>query len=125
MIEIWRGVLNHESSYEVSNFGRVRSKDRIIIDKNGREMKYKGQLITPGSRNGYLILRAPKTTSVHRLVAHVFCRKEEGKDCVDHIDFNKTNNNSYNLRWVTNAENNKHSQARRTEGLRKGRPCEA
>lgn len=43
--------------------------------------------------------------SVHRLVASHFIDKIEGKDFVNHKDFNKINNNVENLEWVTREEN--------------------
>lgn len=43
--------------------------------------------------------------TVHRLVAESFLHKENGKEYIDHIDTNKTNNAVSNLRWVTAKEN--------------------
>ena len=37
MEEIWRPVKEYEGYYEVSNLGRVRSIDRVVVDKNGRQ----------------------------------------------------------------------------------------
>ena len=43
--------------------------------------------------------------SYHRLAATEFVDNPQCKMHVDHIDRNKTNNCSYNLRWVTISEN--------------------
>ena len=50
-----------------------------------------------------------KLWKVHRLVAEAFIPKIKGKDLVNHIDGNKTNNNITNLEWVNNSENTTHA----------------
>ena len=55
--EIWRPVKDYEGLYEVSNFGRVRSCDRMILKSNGvvqnRKSKIRKQVPT---RAGYLLI---------------------------------------------------------------------
>lgn len=41
--EIWKEIKGYEGYYEVSNLGRFRSMDRIIIFKDGRKVFYKGK----------------------------------------------------------------------------------
>lgn len=43
MKEIWKTVEGYEGYYEVSNFGRVRSLDRVVIDSLGRAQHRKGK----------------------------------------------------------------------------------
>lgn len=50
-----------------------------------------------------------KTYSVHRLVAAAFIPKIDGKDHVNHIDGNRSNNHVSNLEWVSNQENVNHA----------------
>lgn len=52
-----------------------------------------------------------KLYKVHRLVAESFVKKPKTEKTlqIDHIDRNKMNNDSKNLRWVTAAENRKNS----------------
>lgn len=48
---------------------------------------------------------------VHRKVAEIFIPKEsEDQTIVAHLDFNKQNNKSSNLKWMTPEENAKHQQ---------------
>ena len=118
MEEIWKPVTIHEysSSYEVSNFGRVRSLDKRDLPhrlRKGKILKLskpKYPLATL-SHNGKI-----KHISVHRLVALAFIPNPENKPQVNHIDGNTTNNNVSNLEWATRSENQSH--AVRT-GLRK------
>lgn len=43
--EIWKDIPGYEDYYQVINLGRVRSLDRIILDKNGVSCKIKGRLL--------------------------------------------------------------------------------
>ena len=101
-MEEFRAVKGYEGLYEVSNLGRVKSLrfDRDKILKN-----------TLGS-NGYYdvglsLNKKKKTKRVHQLVAESFLgHKPCGMELViNHIDFNKTNNNIANLEIVTQREN--------------------
>lgn len=58
---------------------------------------------------GYLIAYCGNGNrkSVHRLVAEAFITKPEGKDYIDHINRNCSDNSLANLRWVTRSENNR------------------
>ena len=47
---------------------------------------------------------------IHRLVALTFITNPENKYSVNHIDYNKLNNNLSNLEWATATEQNKHKR---------------
>ena len=62
---------------------------------------------------GYLCVdlcnKKTKRHSIHRLVAFAFCSNPNKYNHVNHIDGNKSNNNSENLEWVTCSQNHKHA----------------
>lgn len=49
-----------------------------------------------------------ETHNVHRLVAQAFLEPVEWKDIVNHLDWDKTNNSRFNLKWSTQKENVQH-----------------
>ena len=119
MAEKWKDIKGYENTYQVSNFGRIRSLDRIYVQpsKWGTPMfkKYKGKVLNPTDNgNGYLIIslrddnRNRKNFYVHRLVAEHFLREIAGGEVVNHLDYNKKNNNVENLEWTTISGNTKH-----------------
>jgi hypothetical protein len=113
-IEIWKGILDYEESYQVSNHGRIKSLDRYIRNGINKERFIKGQ-IRKLSRDkyGYLYVNLNKegkrkTYKVHRLVLTAFDRPpKEGEEC-NHGDGNKGNNYKSNLEWCTPKENCDH-----------------
>lgn len=75
--EIWKEVLGYEGLYEVSNYGKVRSKNRYVDCKKYKAFK-KGVLLKPRKdKGGYLTVylsrgNKHKQFFVHRLVAMSF-----------------------------------------------------
>lgn len=59
---------------------------------------------------GYLLFGPEKA---HRIVATAFCNKYSPDMVVDHIDTNRRNNRTSNLRWVTKEENNRNPITKR------------
>lgn len=122
-IEIWKDVFGYEGIYQVSNFGNVKSIDRIVTFINGKEVFFKGVYLKKSfDRDGYIHLsltknRVSKNYFVHRLVAISFIPNILNKPLVNHIDGNKSNNIVSNLEWSTLSENRQH--AYRT-GLQRG-----
>lgn len=111
---IWKPIEKYSEFYKISSDGRVRSKDRIIFDKNGVRLRLnKSKEISP--RIGLYKMvglnknRVQSQISVHRLVALHFIPNPENKPQVNHIDGNKLNNDISNLEWVTAKENQKHA----------------
>ena len=115
--EIWKDIPNYEGYYQVSNIGRVRSLDRIVINSLGRKYYYKGKILKQhfkhSSKQGYLrvvlvVDGAHKPMSVHRLVAFAFVFNDDpiNKNIVNHKDENPSNNKVENLEWCTVKYNN-------------------
>jgi hypothetical protein len=108
-IEIWKDVLGYEGYYKISNFGRVKSLNRITRDKKRLNEKILNPTII---KNEYVravlcFNSLKKTKLVHILVAQSFMNyvSKKGSICVDHIDNNKNNNNLDNLRIISSQEN--------------------
>ena len=109
--EEWLPVVGYEDSYEVSNFGRVRSIERQVIDSLGRSRTIKARnRKTFVNRYGYEMLSLQKNNTqknvrVHQIVAKAFKPTElEGVE-VMHLDHKPLNNHVSNLEWGTHKEN--------------------
>tara|TARA_R110000744_G_C19011960_1_gene523131 strand:+ start:105 stop:581 length:477 start_codon:yes stop_codon:yes gene_type:complete len=100
-MEEFRNIKGYEG-YKISNLGNIKSL------KSKKE-----RILNPGvDSTGYLTVALckeskPKTFKVHQLVATAFLNHTPcgHKLVVNHIDFNKTNNNVNNLEIVTQRKN--------------------
>ena len=112
--DIWKDVEGFEGVYQVSNTGIVRrsypKKMKILKQSNAGGRTGREYLYVNFSYNG-----VHKTVSVHRLVATAFCKKGPRQGDVDHIDGNKFNNKSSNLRWMTHVGNIRAFQRKRVK----------
>lgn len=123
--EEWRDVIGWEELYEVSNFGRVRTKYRVMYYDRGLGRGLEPKTVYPrirkqkfNKKTGYLMIGLngkgrSKNVTVHSMVAHAFIKYYEpqgaGKGyCTNHIDGNKLNNNVSNLEVISLADNVRH-----------------
>jgi hypothetical protein len=99
---IWKVIKGFEK-YEVSNHGQIRNvKTKYVLAQFlGGNGYYKVGLWNHSGEK--------KRLMTHRLVAVTFCDNKNNKPVINHIDGNKTNNNSYNLEWCTHKENIRHA----------------
>lgn len=114
-MEIWKDIEEFKGLYQVSNFGRVRSIDRIITYKTGTKRLTKGIILTIGQNKlGYQQVSLSKNDKmysrrVHRLVANAFIKNTKNYKEVNHIDGNKKNNKVENLEWCNRSQNMQHA----------------
>lgn len=99
-MEVWKDIKGYEGLYQVSDMGRVRSKNGVL-HLNTNTYGYKHITLSKGD--------VQKTVVVHRLVSDAFIDNPHNKPQINHIDGNKENNAVVNLEWVTQGENNRHA----------------
>lgn len=121
MREIWKPIPGFHGRYKASSKGRIRSLGRSIrfVSKAGKEcyrisrdkiLKTDRKINNSGYHTCYLGEDAPMF--VHVAVCLAFHGAKPSRlSVVNHKDFNRKNNESRNLEWVTYKENMRHSMA--------------
>lgn len=111
--ERWLPVVGYEGLYEVSDQGRVRSVDRVVTFKDGRNRRAPGRILKLIPRDGnYVVVslfennRGTQVLVQHLVLAAFVGPRPEGMVCC-HNDGNGSNNRVGNLRWDTYGENNR------------------
>ena len=120
MKEIFKTIPSF-TDYEISNFGRVKTKSRqirYVHAKTKKELFRQSECRFLKEHfnglTGYKFCQLYKNKkmynkTIHSLVAETFLVKEILKDTVNHIDGNKHNNCVENLEWCTNEYNHEHA----------------
>jgi hypothetical protein len=105
--EILFNVKPRRNRYAVSSHGRVASfRHEFML----------GSLLRGTLNNGYLSLKIKPggrdlQLMIHRLVANAFLQKKSSRqDFVIHLNFDKTDNRSGNLRWASRQDVEKHQR---------------
>ena len=115
MQETWKDIDGYEGLYQISNLGRVKSLNKVIIKKNGVHHPFKEKILSHEVNNkGYITTTLCKNTKikvflVHRLVAKAFIPNPNNLSQVNHKDGNKENNHANNLEWCTQSINMRHA----------------
>ncbi len=100
--------------YEVSNYGRVRSRPYEYLDNRNRLRRRRGCLLKFGIRgDGYYVVNVSgygnkRTWKVHQLVANAFIPNPDNFRCINHKNGIKTDNRVENLEWCSYSHNLKH-----------------
>ena len=116
-LEIWADIPRF-NNFQVSNTGKVRSKQKIWECGNGAirvmpEYELSYSLAFSGKKRmgpGYkkVVLQQDgkrKNMLIHKLVAEAFIPNLENKPYIDHINRDTLDNCVENLRWCTAKEN--------------------
>lgn len=108
--EIWRPVAGHDG-YEVSNRGQVRSVERVVPRRSGRDMTVPAKVLTLRMWGPYLRVSLwadgrETTFAIHRLVAYTFIGKPDPRQVVRHLNGDSTDNRVENLAYGTQRDNN-------------------
>lgn len=108
MNEIWISIRGFEDQYEISSYGRIRSKDHMVLRSSGSTVKlytYLGNYIKPTiAHNGYVRITLNKngrrsSFGLARLVAKHFLIDYSDDKQIVFVDGDPTNCKSSNLRW--------------------------
>jgi hypothetical protein len=113
--EIWKPIKGYEDSYQISNYGRLKTLSRKArVGSNGHRVLAERIIKFNDDGKGYVKGRLfknkePKRVYMHQLVARAFIPNPENKPHINHIDGVRSNNIVTNLEWVTASENILHS----------------
>lgn len=103
-VEEWKSIIVNEIewNYEISNLGNLRIKS----NKKYRSLSTSDYVSIMLFKNNI-----PKKFYIHVLVALSFVHNDDpiNKTQVNHLNYNKHDNRSINLEWISSTNNNKHS----------------
>lgn len=111
IIEIWKDIEDYPN-YQISNFGRVKGKERYVNTIGGAKRKIKDKIIKPTlDSRGYYVVSLynekgksnPK--SIHRLVCETFLENKNNYPVINHINGIKIDNRLENLEFCTQSHN--------------------
>ena len=103
--EYWLPIKDFDA-YEVSNMGKVRSKERTIIVRGVERLLVSRELAQNTCKRGFKnvglsVQGTLFTRRVHRLVAEQFLPRKKDKNKVVHLSGDRNDNRYTNLRWCS------------------------
>lgn len=138
MSEMWKPVVGREGEYEVSDQGRVRSLDRVVVQAIARgpdrsrtvSRRMRGRMLRPvkAKSGGYLRvslssgMSGSRIRKIHQLVCEAFVGPCPEGQMPLHGDGDPTNNRLSNLRYGTGCDNVADAMAHGTFVLGEDRP---
>lgn len=113
-MEVWKDIKDYEGLYQISDFGRVKSLERFVLNVIHGKILRKERFLK-GFPDTYVHIQISlykegkeRKKYIHKLVAYYFMgHKTDGttKKVIDHIDENKKNNREDNLQIISHKEN--------------------
>lgn len=125
--EIWKEIdwiPNLRGTYEISSYGKVKRTSCIKHNhlSDTYTISYKTKYLHPSDNgNGYRIISFMLDTEqgikrknfyVHKLVATAFIPNINDYSEVNHIDYDRSNNNVENLEWCSRKQNINYSKSK-------------
>lgn len=112
--EYYANIKGYENLYQISNYGTIKSVDKVVKNNNGYRT-IKGRILTPQiDKKGYYRIGLTKNHKqkfylVHRLVAETFIPNVYNEPIINHKNGNKLDNHISNLEWCTQQYNIQHA----------------
>ncbi|KRM03494.1 HNH endonuclease [Lentilactobacillus farraginis DSM 18382 = JCM 14108] len=108
----WKDIPGYENIYQASTDGQIRTAPgKITQNAKFKQRHWKIRVLKQKvDKDGYRRVSLWKNAKekdrlVHRLVAETFIPKIGGKNLINHIDGNPSNNDVSNLEWCNYSEN--------------------
>lgn len=74
--EVWKDIPNYEGLYQISNYGRVKSVERIVkCKKEGMSQKYQSYILKPDKSTNYSRITLSKDNKTKRFQVHILLAK--------------------------------------------------
>ncbi len=120
--EEWRPVPGYEGLYDASSCGRIKSLPRVIQHKNGHKQNAPSVVLRQGiGSHGYPTVTLSKggtvkKRTVHSIIAEAFIGKRPDGFETRHLDGNRRNCHTDNLKYGSHEQNQANRIAHGTDG---------